>query len=567
MATRFFSLGLSIVFSLSLQAYGQAEGGDFEQKFYQELVKESGLKDPSTRKIPNGLSTKNITPPCDPRRFEDVVMNKNVSTAEYFRLLKSYFLSCSSELTQNSTLGLLGLLEYSSYSYPFLSHPRVKEFLVKLPSGIRVPGILALKEDPRPRPLVIFKCGVFCSAAASGSMKAYLMHLFDQSPFNVLMVANQTGMDYIAYNKIITLGGWSEGFEALEIGKWMLEQWPYRDRISSVHFIGLSLGGNAAVMGAAFNDRYRRDNGQKIFNSVTAVCPVVSLKPTLEHLFSRQIVGRVFASNAKSQFLGAKQYLTDVPELISESLIPGRLGMADYIGGLASASLQKRGVASTTDSYFKSTNFWNWKEEVKTPLLVWASKDDMVVNAELNAQVMAEDDFYQNSPYVSSLILNYGNHCGFASAYGVQASAAVLRTFIMKHSPEFSEEYNAKQDMKWKWEFKKIGPAYEHVGQTWNFYAKYDKVKVSFKIFNWNGGGECTLDGPWGKNTNCVSSREYWIPISELKALGARIPSNDVEAQTLTREFNTKVEFRSGTKALTGTSSSDFYMTWRRHFE
>lgn len=545
---------------------------DPETQFYQELAKEvteegvTAMVEPN--EVPNGLSTKDMSPQCDPRRLEDSALKKNLSTFQYHQTVKKYFEKCSSELTQNSTLGILGLLKFAQYQYPFFSHPQVKKFMVKLPSGIKIPGILALKQDPRPRPLVIVKCGVFCSADESASTKSYLMHLFDQSPFNVLLLANQTGMDYIYQNKKISLGGWDEGYEVIEVGKWMQDQWEYKDRISSVHFMGISLGGNAAVMGAAFNDKFLMNNGKRVFNSVTAICPVVSLKPTLDHLYARPMVGRIFSKLTKNHFQEARQYVLDVPDLISDDKIPDREGLADFIGSIASASLRRRGFDSSMKSFFKSNNFWNWKEEVKTPLMVWASRDDIVVNNRLNADVVANNDNYEKSKFVSAINLDYGNHCGFSSAYGAQVSATVLRTFVLNHSPEFIDEYNIKQKMPWTFGFEKLSSQYEHVNQYWNFYSQSDKVKVSFKIYNWNGSYSCGKKGPWqSKPSSCTTTKEYWIPIANLETLGARIPRNSVEAQSLTREFNTKVEFRIQGHPLNGTNSSEFFMTWRNRFE
>lgn len=575
MASQIFSMfvGSFIFVSTTAQAQSFVNNKlDLESEFYQELEKEVRDGDSHTNlvsssEVPDGLSSKDISPQCDPRRLEDSVIGKKLSTAQYFQTVKKYFEKCSPELTSNSTLGIRGLLKFAKYQYPFLSHPQVTEFMVNLPGGVKVPGILALKQDPRPRPLVIVKCGVFCSAGETASLKNYLMHLFDQSPFNVLLLANQTGMDYIYHNRKITLGGLTEGYEVLEVGKWMLDQWEHKERISSVHLIGISLGGNAAVMGAAYNDKYLLNNGRKLFNSVTAICPVVSLKPTLDYLYGSQIVGRIFAKMTKDHFQEARKYVVDVPSLLSDDNIPSRPGLADFIGDVASASLRKRGYDITMKEYFRNNNFWNWKSEVKTPMMIWASKDDMVVNNQLNAGVVEHDDFYEKSPFVSVLNLDYGNHCGFSSAYGAQASAAVLRTFVLNHSPEFVHDYDAKQEMSWNFGFDKLSSQYEHVGQVWNFYSRTDKAKISFKIFNWNKSYSCGKKGPWLSGSSCSTTKEYWIPISSLKKMGARVPRNEVEAQALTREFNTKVEFRIAGHPLNGTNSSEFFMTWRNNFE
>lgn len=95
--------------------------------------------------IPDALSTKDIEPKCDPLRFEDIIVGKKISTSDYFARLQRCFSSCQRELTVNSPKGLWGLLKFSKFIYPFLSHPQVSEFLVKLPDGTKVPGVLALK--------------------------------------------------------------------------------------------------------------------------------------------------------------------------------------------------------------------------------------------------------------------------------------------------------------------------------------------------------------------------------------------------------------------------------------
>lgn len=518
--------------------------------------------------VPDGLSTKDMSPHCDPRRLEDSVVGKKLSLPQYFSTLKQYFSRCQSELVSRSPLGKWGLFKFSKFIYPFFSHPQVSEFLVRLPNGTKVPGILALKNDPRPRPLVIVKCGVFCSAWTTATMKSYLMHLFDQSPFNVLLLANQTGMDYIYHNKRISLGGFTEGYEALQVGKWMMEQWEHRDRISSIHLMGISLGGNAAVLGAAYNDMYPLPSGKKVFSSVTAICPVISLRPTLEKLYDSQIVGRAFEKTTRDHFLEARNYITDVPDLISEGQLPSkRRGYSDFIGNLAVTSLNRRSVPLDLAGFFRSNNFFNLKESVKTPLLVWASKDDTVVSNRINAQVLEYDDGYEKVPHVGVLNLSYGDHCGFSSAYGAQAAATVLRTYVLQNSPEFVASYDAKRSLAWTFGFKKLGPQYEHVGQTWKFENGKDKVKVSFRIFEWSRNDQCMGQGPWEAGNECLSTQNFWIPIKSLQALGARVPRSEAEAQALTREFNTKVEFRTKNEPLNGTHSSQFFMTWRNHFE
>lgn len=551
-----------------------AQETSLESRFFKELTKqESGkvkqgtvaAKSAFSSEISDGLSNSEIIPTCDPKRFEESVVDSKLTTQQYYDRVKDYFKKCSTPLLQNSSLGIFSLLKFSNYKYSIFSHPQIKSFTVTLDNGVKVPAILAMKEGNRPRPMVVVRCGVFCAAEGSPSIRSYLMQLFDQSPFHVLFLANQTGIDYIALNKYFTMGGWSEGYESVEVGRWMLERWEHRKLISSMHLMGISLGGNAAVMGAAFNDQYPRASGAPVFSSVAAICPVVSLKPTLDELYGSSIVGRIFNGMTVDQLKEARKYVKDIPDMLDDRLIPDRKSMSNYIGEMASTSLQRRGVASTSTDFFKYNNFFNVRRTVATPMLVWASKDDMVVNNKVNAAILDSDVNIVGSKNTSVLNLGYGNHCAFNAAYGAAAAATVLRTFVLNHSPEFLPEYR-KQKMELSMGYKKLPNLYMHVAQTFEFAKDSSQVKVKFRYFNWRTE-QCYYAGPWGGLNSCLETREYKVPVSSLKAMGAKVPRSTAEAQAMGREFNTKVEFRTKDGPLNGTSSNEFHLVWRGGFE
>lgn len=572
---------ISIIFGalVCLSSFAHAQSGgseplDLEARFYEQIAIESGIEveKPAVKgllgEVPDGLSYKDMSLNCDPRRFEDSVINKRLSNKQFYAYVKQYFAKCGPELSSKGTTGLLGLLKFAMFQYPFLEHPQIKEFKIKTESGAVLPAIVALKQDPRPRPTVVVRCGVFCSAEPSASLKSYMMHLFDQSPFNVVLIASQTGKDYIMNNNKVTMGGWSEGYETLEAGKWLLQKWEYRERISSLHLMGISLGGNTAVLGAAFNDKYTLSGGRKIFNSATAICPVVSLRSTLDKLYSGQIVGRVFAEVTRGHFRDTRVYVKDVPEMLTDSKIPWfRNNFPEFIGNLASTALNKRGIASTGESFYKSNNFWNVKEDVKTPLMLWASSDDIIVNNGLNAGGIEKNDRYARSEAIGVLNLPYGNHCAFSAAYGAQASATVLRTFVLNNSPEFVKSYDVKKEMAWSFGFDALTAKMQHVKQSWTFTPGSKQVKVDFKLFN-GTSSSCAKEGPFKPaSSSCYQTKSRWVSVASLKSLGARVPSTEAEAQALSREFNTKVEFKAKGNPLNGTNNTAFYMSWRSHFE
>lgn len=534
-----------------------------EDGFFSALAREFkyGLTTDPSQEVLTGLNPKIPSKACDPRRFEESVLGSAISTENYFKAVKAYFAHCADELSESSLKGLPGLIQFARYRYPFLSHPRVQRMKIPLKNGRVVEGILALRPDSSARPLVIYRCGVLCGASESASMRAYLMYLYDQAPFNVLLLGNQTGLDYITENRLVSMAGWNEGPENIEIGKWLIQEWAFKERISSLHFMAVSLGGNGASFAAVYNDQDLLDSGHRVFNSVAAICPVINLRPTLDKLFSAPAVGPIFFKMTRDHYKAGGKYVTDVPDLLTNEKLP-RLpsDMPDFVGMVASTAQSRRGIASTPEQFFAMNNFWNLHAKIQTPLLVWASKDDMIVNNDVNTRVMENDPGIQASPMIGVINLRYGNHCGFSSVYGAQTTAAILRTYVLAHSPEFIDRYNQKREMAWS--FGKI-PAmshYEHLAQSWKFTAGSRKAVVTFKLLNRATQG-CDLEIA-KLPLFCVSEKSFNVPVEQLEDMGAHVPENDTEAQALTREFNTKVEFRTLEEPLSGTHSKEFKMVW-----
>jgi hypothetical protein len=542
-----------------------------EQQFLDAVIndgiKDSPVSEDFSNRASDGLNHKDISPVCDPKTFENTILSENISGQDYFKSLNEYFIKCEGELTDRSPKGIWALLKWSRYDYSFLKHPQIQLMSVKLDSGISVPAVMALKLDKKPRPLIIVKCGTFCAAEEGPSMKAYMMSLFDQSPFNVVFLASQTGLDYLKINHVLSLGGWSEGEEAFEVGRWFKEKWEYKDRISSVHLVGLSLGGNAAVFGATFNDFYESQDGKKVFSSVTAVCPVIDLMPTLDSLYGSIGIGSIFAKLTKDQFTSVREALYDIPDLLADSQIPkSRKDMTKFLGNIASTSLQRRGIDSSLSSFFESNSFFNITSEVKTPLLLWASKNDIIVSNEINTLKLERSKLHDQSFRFGILNLKEGSHCAFHGAYGPLAASTVLRTFILSNSPEYLNR-NKKYSKPWSFGFKKLNSSEVHVGQTFEFLEQSASLKVLFKIFN-RDSSYCKKMGPWSGQGSCISNVFYNLPIEQFKALGARIPKNSVEAESLSREFNTKIEFQTkDLKNLNGTGDSEFLISWRDGLE
>lgn len=542
-----------------------------EQRFFETVGKslngkskenknEVGIKAIQISETPNGANNKDLPAECDPNRIDDQVINQNLTNSTYVDYLKKYFNKCSRHLIENSETGYWGLFKFSQNNYQFFNHPKIKQINFKLNDGTTLPAILAMKDEKTKRPFVVVKCGVFCSANQGPSNKNYLMSFFDQSPFNVLIISNKTGMDYIANNHLLNLGGWTEGLEAVEIGKWVKFESPFRHLISSLHFAGISLGGNAAVFSTYYNDLEYELNGQKIFNSSMAICPVISLRDSLDKLYSHEIVGKLFYKETRDQLLNGKKYLFDVSDLINEKSIPGRENMRSFLGKLATTSLQRRGAELSEDDFYRKNNFFNIKKSISTPLLVWASKDDMIVDYTMNAGSLLGSQVFTNAKNMHLLSLNYGTHCAFSNAYGLKAASSVIRNYILINSPEIKNQYEYKT-LEWQNPLPILNNSEIHTSQVWKFFKDSKDVQINFRSYNFHRSEKCEEQGPWGTENICNENNERWIPISSLENIGARVPKTQAEADSMSREFNAKIEFVNNKgKSIVGTNARKVFI-------
>lgn len=532
-----------------------------------EIANEANKRDDFTAQailssVPDGAHNHPISPDCEPRRLEERILREAKSNSDVFKLYKSYFTNCAEELGYGSAKGLLGLGKFALAKYEFFKHPQVSRVNIVLDDGTIIPSILALKKDGQARPFIVVQCGVFCSAEESSSTKNYMMALFDESPFNVLILSSRSGMDFIESNHIMSLAGQAEAAQNMMLGKWLLEQAPFKNKISSLHYMGISLGGNSAMMEPLLNEDFKKRTGKFLFNSVTAICPVIDLESTLKNLVDSLVVGDIMYFMTKDHVLKAQKHLKDIPDLISKQNFPEKKELADKLAEWTAESLTRRGLATTRDEFWQQQNFFNFYRRTETPTLVWASRDDIVVKNKPNAGRLEKSlmlNFHRNMGVMN---LDYGNHCGFSSVYGNPMTASILRSFVMFNSPEYKNEYKRfKQPATLP--SPKIARHQTHLLQKWKFKANSDKVKLRYDVFNPSGDSSCADDVTGYANPQCVNTYEYNVKVSELQNYGAYIPETEVEAESLTRDFNARLELWAGSNILNGKNAAPSHIVWR----
>lgn len=503
-----------------------------------------------------------VQPDCDPFVAEEKILKRSRTDSDLYQHFNEYFEHCGQALSKDSVKGLMGLLRFSSTEYNFFEHPKIQKVVIELSDNTVIPAVLALKDTTTPRPFIIYRCGVFCAAEETASMKNYMMNFFDQSPFNVLFLANNTGIDYIKMNKKFTFGGNSEGPETLAIGNWVKTKSPFKNIVSSLHMAGASLGGNAAIFTSYYN------NQQKVFASVAAICPVLDLHDSMEHLYQDGAPGDLYengngvlVANAaylatKNQLNEGKNSLGDIGDLIDKNPPTSKTEMKDYLGWLASESLVKRGVPTTPAEFWSNNTFFNkMSASLQTPTLVFASEDDHVVDNAVNAGKLKKILNAISKDRLGLLNLPYGDHCGFNSVYGMKATSMVLRSFVLHNSPEFTASRYTKMKLPWLLKKVKMSSHEVNLSQTFEFKEKSNRIEVHFKVLNKLANfGACYLSGLYSPVAGCVFEKKLSVDYRHLKFLGAKIPVNKVEAEALSREFNAKIQFIADSAPVTGTT-------------
>jgi hypothetical protein len=395
---------------------------------------------------------------CRPEFLEDGLLAKRGNLAAIELFANDYFKRCETQLKFRAGSAWLTMVSMPELEYDF-NRPNIKKLeFVDQRDGVVRPGYLGLQPGSRPRPLVVFQCGVLCNLG-DASIKSMFIGLFDTGVFHVLALPSSTGSDYQKRNGVMALGGIDEGRQLTRLALMLKERgFPYASKISDIHLVGASLGGHSALYSSLYSDYYEKLHHRKPFDSVMAICPVVRLQESIENITRGSIIGRLFYSNFISQMV---DIFDDLP--ILKSLMPtGRSfrpkyaelreiianGALDYYKNKTRdptwgmAPLENARI-STVDELWSSNNFVeNGYAKKINPLFLWTSSDDPVVKFEDNAEVLIARDKDSRDQKIFNLVMPRGNHCMYEPTYGWQTAGAMMRGYFLSQSPEYTRTRN-----------------------------------------------------------------------------------------------------------------------------
>lgn len=552
------------------QSIKQTDRDDFFLRFLKEMYKhQSKAQSFSTQSadrgffewVPDGSLFSAVPSECLPESFEQKARRVGMTPSEYGAIAQDYFNRCGSYLSARATGGLMGLIDFAMASYPYLENSKITAYKFPTKDGRVVNGFIGIK-DQTPRPWVIYKCGVFCAAEpSSASLKNYMIHLFDQTPFNVIFLGNRTGQDYIVENRAFNFGGYFEAQDFIDIGQWLRYESPYKNLVSSVHAVAVSLGGSAAYL---MQQRLSTTESQKrgLFQSVSSLCAVSDLKPTVDNMYDDTLKGFIFHHLTWFYLNSVKHRLSDVDDILTDEP-PERYQFPNILGRLAARFMSNRsqtqlfGADNDALEEAKQNEFWQRSQysaqshRYEVPMFVWASEDDSVVDYYINTQTLAKARSQQRDPNLGIVGVPMGDHCGFATAYSYSVTSTMLRTFILNNSPEFQINTQA-HSLPMTTDLAPMIEGERIVSYWWSQGRNQDRViQLNMEIYGADDSlcpAELEMQGP----ESCYRVAAVTFPEGQFASFGMNAPNNLVEKEALIRELNGRVSILSQGQSIIG---------------
>jgi pimeloyl-ACP methyl ester carboxylesterase len=355
-------------------------------------------------------------------------------------LVQKYFKDCAKDLQTGSTTSLGNSTGMMTMRLQPNAHPFFHPVLFHLPGDIKLKGLLALKGDFKKRPLVVFRAGVFNNVSEFFPERAWLMMLFEQSPFNVLLVENMTGSDFIADNTQFAFGGYDEGLQNILIAQILQDpNEPLHALVDSLHLFGVSLGGHGVLFASLLNELNSKPN-QPLYQSFMGLCPVVDLKASMENLTGHRPFSYAADLWSRKRLAGLTEKLPGLEDHPSFAFL--RTAVDDvvtaYHGGLSHVSSVRLPEGMQDGSNFWQLNYyWKYYKNVKGPVLVLATDRDPIVPFALNSQKIQNKTLELGRSNVSVVNFPEGVHCTLPVAYDWKAVSSILQAYILSHAPNF----------------------------------------------------------------------------------------------------------------------------------
>lgn len=355
-------------------------------------------------------------------------------------LIQKYLKDCAGEIETGTNSDTANLIKMMSMKYEPQEHPFLHRVVFSLPGNIKLKGLLGLKGDLKKRPLVILRLGIFANVEEFMPERAWLMMLFEQSPFNVLMIENMTGSDYVADNTRFSFGGYDEAIQNILLAQILKDpNEPLSRLVDSLHLFGVSLGGHGVLYASLLND-FNSPKGRPLYQSFMGMCPVVNLQKNMDEVTTNKPFAYAVDLWSQKRMAGLTKSLPSVEDHDSFGFLKKAVSevVRTYHGGLSYVSSVKLppGLEDGSD-FWHLNDFWKYYKNVRQPVMIFATHTDVLVPFALNSQLLQNKTMKVDSSNLSVVDFTHGIHCTLPIPYDWRAMSSIMQSYFLSHSPNF----------------------------------------------------------------------------------------------------------------------------------
>ncbi len=373
---------------------------------------------------------------CDPDQYRKEFLQLPAELKVQKEYLQNYLNRCKEVLETGSNAFVTNAYKTFMLKFDPSQHPQARHVMFELPNGVHVKGFFAWKGDMKKRPLVIFRAGLFSNSQEFFPERFLFIQLFEQSDYNFLLLESTTGPEFLRNNQKISMGGFDEGIQNIQIAK-MIRQSnaAWKNIVSDIHMVALSMGGHGLFVAAMLNDL----NGSP-FKKFLGLCPLVNFQETFQaHQKSGYFMKplNLWASYRldflKDRVQGLHKW-TFIDQVLNYQ-VQTYQGPASWDSDInLPAWIQGR----RNDFWFVN-NFWPHYSSGRSPVLVLATEKDPIVPFELNAKRLLEGTQPGNLSQIQVVTFQQGYHCSLPAAYDWNQTATILQSYLdakIKISPK-----------------------------------------------------------------------------------------------------------------------------------
>jgi hypothetical protein len=295
-------------------------------------------------------------------------------------------------------------------------------------------GLFGIHDFVKKRPFVILRQGIYGNVDELIAERFIAKALYEDLDANILILESLTSHGFIASNKKLSFGGIDEGLQTFFAMK-EIEKTPLRSLMSSEHIVAVSMGGIGSFVTALLDQQNERQ-----LKSVVDLCPLINVEETIKH--QEQSGWRAVVADWWSvrRLSGVFRLYPDIPDIqnwwksifnMTPKFTPAILSAINKqrreplltvseMNSLIPKMKWPKGFAEhlqNSKDLFELNNFWPLYQGVKTPVTIYTTPKDPLVNNEYNSERIFKGVQPGDFSSLKFRRLEKSTHCGLASVY------------------------------------------------------------------------------------------------------------------------------------------------------